>query len=160
MGTRCGDLDPAIVTYLMQRLSLSLEETTSLLNKESGLKGLCGDNDLRLILKRANKGDQEAKLALEIFSYRIKKYIGAFAAVLGRLDAVVFTGGIGEHVPYIRSLVLDDLENLFGIVIDADKNNSSEEVISQPQSRVKLLIIKTDEELQIALETSEFLQTP
>lgn len=159
MGTRSGDLDPAIIPYLMERKGLSIQEVTTLLNKESGLKGICQENDLRVILERAEDGDREAELALEIFTYRIKKYIGAYTAVLGRVDAIVFTGGIGEHAPLVRSMVLSGLEDAFSIRLDETANSSNESVeIHQPHSRVKLHVIPTDEELQIALECADIIK--
>jgi len=154
MGTRCGDIDPAVVSYLIQEKKQSTAEVSTLLNKESGLKGLCGDNDLRNIIKRAADDDEDAITALEVFSYRIRKYIGAYIAVLGRVDAIVFTGGIGEHASLIRQKVLEDLEENFGIVLDQSKNRHlTDPAIHQEQSRIALLVIPTNEELQIALET-------
>ena len=159
MGTRSGDLDPAIVTYLMQEKKITAQEVTTLLNKESGLKGLCGENDIRVILKRSSKGDQSAALALEIFSYRIKKYIGAYIAVLGRLDAIVFSGGIGEHASILRAQILEGLDAAFGIFLDTKKNSSPEKnSINQDQSRCKLLVIATNEELQIAQESHKVIK--
>jgi len=159
MGTRSGDLDPAIVTYLMEEKKISSQEVSTLLNKKSGLKGLCGDNDIRTILRRASESDASAILALEIFSYRIKKYIGAYIAILGRLDAIVFSGGIGEHAPLIRAKILKGLDEAFGIYLDAKKNSlSKERVIHQDRSRCKLLVIATNEELQIALESHKIIK--
>lgn len=159
MGTRSGDIDPAIVTYLMEHKNLSSQEVNRLLNKESGLKGLCHDNDLRTIIKRAESGDKLAKLALDIFTYRIKKYIGAYIAVLGRVDAIVFTGGIGEHSPLIRAMVLKGLDEAFGILLDNTKNDEREERgIHRIQSRIKLYVITTNEELQIAMESLKVIK--
>ncbi len=158
MGTRCGDIDPAIVTYLMERLSLNAKEVDKLLNRESGLKGICHDNDLRTIIQRAADGNKQARLALKIFTYRIKKYIGSYIAVLGHVDAIVFTGGIGEHAPLIRTMVLEDLDEAFGILLDETKNsNSSESAIHQQGSRIKLYVIPTNEELQIAIESTNLI---
>ena len=159
MGTRSGNIDPAIVTYLMEHKNLSSQEVNRLLNKESGLKGLCHDNDLRTIIKRAESGDKLAKLALDIFTYRIKKYIGAYIAVLGRVDAIVFTGGIGEHSPLIRAMVLKGLDEAFGILLDNTKNDEREERgIHRIQSRIKLYVITTNEELQIAMESLKVIK--
>ncbi len=161
MGTRSGDIDPAIITYLMEHQDLSTKEIDRLLNRESGLKGICHDNDLRTIIQRVESGDRLAQLALEIFTYRIKKYIGSYIAVLGRVDAIVFTGGIGEHAPLVHSMVLEGLDEAFGIVLDETKNsNSSESAIHQHNSRIKLYVIPTDEELQIALESAVFINKP
>ena len=161
MGTRSGDIDPAIITYLMDSQGLSTKEVDRLLNRESGLKGICHDNDLRTIIQRAESGDRQAQLALEIFSYRIKKYIGSYIAVLGRVDAIVFTGGIGENSPLIRSMVLDGLDEAFHILLDDNKNNSPENsAIHRTDSRIKLYVIATNEELQIALETAKLIKKP
>lgn len=159
MGTRSGDLDPAIVTYLIRQHDMSAQEVDRLLNSESGLKGICGENDLRVIIERASDMDSEAQLALDIFTYRIKKYIGAYIAALGRVDAIVFTGGIGEHAPLIRAMVLDGLDDAFGIFLDESKNlNAHNSAIHQPNSRIELYVIATDEELEIAIESAEFLK--
>ena len=159
MGTRCGDIDPAIVTYLIAQQKLSAEAVSSLLNKESGLKGLCGENDLRLIIERATQGDNDAMTALDVFVYHIRKYIGAYVAVLGDVDAIVFTGGIGEHAALVRQKVMEGFDKSFGILLDNSKNKHlSPCIIHQANSRIKLLVIATNEELQIALETTEMVK--
>lgn len=153
MGTRSGDLDPAIVIYLIENLHLSAHEIDILLNKESGLKGICNENDLRTIVKRAANEDREAQLAIEMFTYRIKKYIGSYIAVLGRVNAIVFTGGIGEHATLIRTQILAGLDDAFGIIIDEAHNSletDSAQAIHGEESRIKLYVIPTDEELAIA----------
>lgn len=161
MGTRSGDIDPAIIPYLMTHKGLSTKEVEKLLNRESGLKGICHDNDLRTIIQRAECYDKQAQLALEIFAYRIKKYIGSYIAVLGRVDALVFTGGIGENSPLIRSMVLSNMNEAFGIRFDDSKNqNSGTKAIHQGDSRIKLYVIATNEELQIALESAKLLTKP
>jgi acetate kinase len=155
MGTRSGDMDPAIPFFLANHLNMSLNDIDGLLNKESGLKGICGANDMRVVLDRAAKGDDRAGLALEVYTYRIKKYIGAYAAVLGRLDALVFTGGIGENAPAVRERCCQDLTCL-NIEIDPDKNhqpNYGPRQISPPKSKVRVLVVPTNEELKIARET-------
>ena len=111
MGTRCGDIDPSVPFYLMRQTGMKPDDMESLLNRESGLKGICGVSDMREIQERASKGDERAELAIEMFCYRIKKYIGAYHAVLGRLDAVVFTGGIGENASAIRQRACEGLEH-------------------------------------------------
>ncbi len=154
MGTRSGDLDPAIIFYLQDKLGLSSEEIKMALNKESGLKGICHESDMRAVHKLAESGDQQAQLALAMVSYRIKKYIGAYFAVLGRVDAIVFTGGIGENDSALRESCCAGLE-LFGIVIDVDKNRQVQtdvRHIEQEGRRVKILVIATNEELEIALQ--------
>jgi acetate kinase len=155
MGTRSGDIDPAVLAYVAEHRGLSIREIDSLLNKESGLKGICGMNDMRDIHKKAGQGDALAKLALGMFTYRIRKYLGAYAVVLGRLDAVVFTAGIGENDDVVRSMVLSDLDCL-GLELDKEKNRGrikESKMISKEKSRVQAWVIPTNEELQIARET-------
>jgi len=130
MGTRSGDVDPAILLYLMQEKEYNAKELDTLLNKQSGLMGICGENDMRTIHELIEQGDERAKLALDMFVYRIKKYIGSYYSILSSVDALVFTGGIGENDVITRELILDDLP-----------------------FNMPVLIIKTDEELEIALES-------
>ena len=154
MGTRCGDLDPAIHFYLARNTGLDFDAIESLLNNESGLKGICGANDMREVHRLADAGDARARLALEIYCYRIKKYIGAYYAVLGGLDAVVFTGGIGENDAWVREHCCTGLEAL-GIALDPHKNASARREAfdwHSETSRVSLLVIPTNEELEIALQ--------
>jgi len=160
MGTRSGDIDPAILFYLARTQGYSIDALDKLLNKESGLKGICGNNDMREIGKMAQEGDEKAKLALEMFNYRIKKYIGSYSAVLGRVDCIIFTGGIGENDSDVRLNSCKDLLNL-GIEIDSSVNNQRCSVITQistPNSPVKVLVIPTNEELEIALQTKEVIE--
>ena len=159
MGTRTGDVDPALPFYLANYLHMSLKEIDTLLNKESGLKGICGTNDMREVFDKREKGDKRAKLALDIYTYRIKKYIGSYYAALGRLDAIVFTAGIGEHSPDVRKISCEGLENM-GIIIDVKRNNSYKKgigEISTAESRVKVLVVPTNEELRIAQETKKII---
>ena len=156
MGTRCGDIDPAIVTYLMEREGLSSAELDTLFNKQSGLKGLSErSNDMREIEEGAERGEEQFKLALEVFSLRIKKYVGAYAAEMGGVDAVVFTGGIGENSVCVREKVCAGLE-FIGIDLDLEKNKASEERVSNGKTEV--LIIPTNEELVIAQETKRLVE--
>lgn len=160
MGTRCGDLDPAVHFYLARKTSMSFDAIEDLLNKESGLKGICGMNDVREIQRRADKGDAQAQLALEMFCYRIKKYIGAYSAALGRVDAIVFTGGIGENSARVRRGSCEGLTAL-GISLDYGKNEGPSLGITEIQredSRVKILVIPTNEELEIARQTIETIR--
>jgi len=155
MGTRCGDIDPAIIFYLKRKTGLARDAVESILNKQSGLKGICGVNDMRQIEELARDGNSQAQLAIEMVCYRIKKYIGAYCAVLGRLDALVFTAGIGEKSPLIRACSCQGLAHL-GIAVDPDKNNrKSKEAfeIQTESSTVKILVIPTNEELEIAEQT-------
>ena len=155
MGTRSGDLDPAIVLYLAREIGMDLDAVDVLLNKESGLAGIAGSGDMREILARKAAGDIDAALAFELFCYRIRKYIGAYIAVLGRVDAIVFTGGIGEHASEVRERVCSGLEGL-GLRLDEGRNVSNERggyAIQQTSAAVALLVIPTNEELEIALQT-------
>jgi len=160
MGTRSGDIDPAIIFYLSRKTSQSNDEIESLLNKQSGLKGICDVNDMREIEKRAARGSVPARLAVDMFCYRIKKYIGAYVAALGSLDALVFTAGIGENAADIRARSCENLAWL-GIEIDPEKNTQrSSDVleIQSPKSTVNVLVIPTNEELEIAIQTVNRIQ--
>lgn len=159
MGTRCGDLDPSIPLHVMGKEELTLAEVNTMLNKHSGLMGISGvSNDMREIIKTMNEGNERSKYAFEVFCYRIKKYIGAYAAALGGLDAVVFTGGIGENSYEVRKEVLSNLEFL-GIELDEEKNllKNGERVITKENSKVKVFVIPTNEELVIALDTAQIV---
>ena len=159
MGTRCGDLDPSLILYIMGKEGLSLSEAGTLLNKHSGLIGISGESsDMREILTAVKEDHKRSKYAFEIFCYRIKKYLGAYAAAMGGLDAFVFTGGIGENSSEVRKEVCSNLDFL-GIKIDDAKNQNSEEVISVDGGKVAVLKIPTDEELVIALDTSEIVRS-
>jgi acetate kinase len=160
MGTRSGDIDPAIVFFLARVTGRSNDELESLLNKESGLKGICGANDMREILRRACEGDARADLAIEMYVYRLKKYIGAYYAALGRVDGIAFTAGIGENAAEIRARACDGLSGL-GIDLDPRKNAARSQDIREIQAQgasVKVMVIPTDEELEIADETVECIQ--
>ncbi|HSK91455.1 MAG TPA: acetate kinase [Euzebyales bacterium] len=152
MGTRSGDIDPAIVFHIARSAGLGLDEIDDALNTRSGLLGLCGDNDLRTIEERAAAGDAVARLALDVFCHRIRRYIGAFAAVLGGVDALVFTAGIGEHSATVRARVCADLD-LLGVTIDHEANAASQPSIGAPGSSTAVLVVPTDEELEIAVQT-------
>ncbi len=155
MGTRCGDVDPGVILHLTRATGMSVAEIDALLNHESGLKGICGDNDMREVLRRADDGDSQATLAVEMYAYRIKKYIGAYAAILQGVDAVVFTAGIGEHSAEIRERACSHLEHL-GIHLDADKNSAEKQgsfAIHSADSKIKIFVIPTNEELEIAKQT-------
>ncbi len=159
MGTRSGDLDPAILFYLAREKGMDIQELDNLLNKESGLKGICGDNDMRTIGERAEQGDTRAQLAILIFCYRLKKYIGAYLAVLAGADCLVFTGGIGENDSNIRKNCLAGLDGL-GLFLDPEKNNShSADIVEihQERSPCKILVVPTDEEFEIASQTLKLI---
>lgn len=158
MGTRSGDHDPAIDYYIMRKENLTPEEVENILNKKSGLLGISEKySDFRDIFNAYNEGDKQAELAIEMTTYRIRKYIGAYSAVLGNVDAVVFTAGIGEMTPIVREKALQGLDNL-GIAIDPEKNKLSrtrnaETDITGPGSKVKVYVIPTDEELVMTEDT-------
>jgi acetate kinase len=161
MGTRCGDVDPALHFYLARKTGKSFDAIEDILNKESGLKGICGMNDMREIERSAEAGDVRAEFAIEMFCYRIKKYIGAFYAVLGRVDAIIFTGGIGENSARIRRESCEDLDAL-GISLDERRNKAiplGGLEIQDGGSCVKVLVIPTDEEREIARQTIQTIRT-
>ncbi len=158
MGTRCGDIDPALMVTVARLTGKSMVEIDRILNQESGMLGLTGmSNDMRTLEDAAAKGNERADLALDIYSYRLKKYIGAYTAVLGTVDALVFTGGVGENSDVVRRRCLSGMAPL-GYDLDQrinDRTRSSETVISTPESRAKVLVIATNEELMIAKDTFE-----
>ncbi|GHJ95081.1 acetate kinase [Streptomyces sp. NE5-10] len=157
MGTRSGDVDPAVTFHLKRVAGMSADEIDVLLNKKSGLVGLCGDNDMREIRRRIDEGDERAALAFDIYVHRLKKYIGAYYAVLGRVDAVVFTAGVGENAAPVREAAIAGLEEL-GLAVDADLNavrSDEPRVISPVYARVAVAVVPTDEELEIARQTFE-----
>ncbi len=160
MGTRSGDLDPSIVPFIMKRKNLAAEEAENILNKDSGLLGISGvSNDFREICQAAQEGNQQAKNALEVFYYRIQKYIGAYMVAMGGMDAIVFTGGIGENQGNARAGIIKALDFL-DIKIDeeANKVKSEERVISTIDSKTKVFVIPTNEELVIARATKKLLE--
>ncbi len=157
MGTRCGDIDPALVSYIMEREKLDTRQIDNLMNKSSGMLGLTETtNDMREIEAEAQRGSERHKLALEIFCYRIRKYVGAYIAVLGGVDAIIFTGGIGENSSFVRRTSLANLKVL-GIEIDEEKN--AQNAVDISKGKVKVLVIKTNEELAIARDTKRILES-
>nr|WP_203616891.1 acetate kinase [Streptomyces bauhiniae] len=155
MGTRSGDLDPAVLFHLARVGDMSMDEIDTLLNKRSGLFGLCGDNDMREIRRRVDEGDEAAALAFDIYIHRIKKYIGAYYAVLGQVDAVAFTAGVGENAAAVRSAAVAGLEGL-GLAVDEELNavrSDDARLISPASARVAVAVVPTDEELEIATQT-------
>ena len=160
MGTRAGDIDQSVIFYLVNELGYPMGEIHEVLNKKSGMLGLTGFSDMRDIKHQYQSGSKDAILAYEMYAYHIKKYIGAFTAVLGGLDAIVFTGGVGENDALTRSLATAAMDNL-GIQLDEQKNETtSKEIleINQPDSRVKILVIPTNEELEIAKQCYQLTQ--
>ena len=161
MGTRTGDLDASVVLAIMKKEGKTPDEMQDLLNKKSGLLGVSGlGSDMRDVENGVKEGNERAKLALDMYNYRIKKYVGAYAAAMGGVDTIVFTAGVGEHQWDVRYNALKDLEFL-GIEVDYDKNKANfgeEEIISTPNSRVKVVVVPTDEELLIASDTLALIQ--
>ncbi|MFI7140536.1 acetate kinase [Streptomyces massasporeus] len=162
MGTRSGDVDPAVIFHLMRVGGMSADEIDTLLNKKSGLIGLCGDNDMREIRRRVEEGDEQAELAFDIYIHRLKKYIGAYYAVLGRVDAVAFTAGVGENAAPVRAAALAGLEEL-GLAVDGERNavrGEEARLISPEGARVAVAVVPTDEELEIATQTYALVIDP
>jgi len=161
MGTRSGDIDGGAVTFLQKKLGLDADGMSNLLNKKSGVLGITGiSSDMREIDAAADDGNEKAKLALDMYFYRIKKYVGAYAAAMGGVDIIVFTAGVGENQANMREEVCRNMEFL-GIKFDAEKNNGihgTEAVISAPDSKVTVVVIPTDEELMIATDTMNLLR--
>ncbi len=158
MGTRAGDIDPAIIPFVMAKEELSIGEVDAMLNKHSGVLGVTGMSDMRDIEDSAAEGNDKAQLALEMYAYRIRKYIGAYAAAMDGVDVIVFTGGIGERGPIPRSMICSKL-GFLGVDFDAEANEfkGEEQAISKPDSSVKVWVVPTNEELMIARETQEIV---
>ena len=160
MGTRVGDLDPGVIFYLEEEKGYSIEKVKNILNKESGMKGLAGDNDLRAITERAQNNDTVAQFALDVYTYRIKKYVGAYIAAIGPVHAIVFTAGVGENSSLVRALVCDGMEHL-GIELDTDLNETRQvriHEINKKDAKIKILVTPTNEELEIANQTFQLLK--
>jgi len=159
MGTRSGDIDSSVIFHLMEHSGYALDQLSTLLNKQSGLLGVGGSGDMRDIRKRVAQGDEKAKLALELYAYRVKKFIGTYAAVLNGLDAIVFTAGVGENDADMRSSVCRNLDYL-NIALDENKNRQYKKALTEintEQSKVKILIIPTNEEYEIAHQCYKLL---
>lgn len=159
MGTRCGDLDVGVVHYIMEKEEIGIRSSSTLFNKHSGMLGISGvSSDMREIETAKDNGNERAKLALDVYNYKVKKYIGSYIAAMGGLDILIMTGGIGENADSTRAGILVDLDFL-GISLDHQKNKNfrTEGIISTPDSRVKIIVVPTDEELMIALDTEEIV---
>lgn len=156
MGTRSGDVDPALHAHLHRQNGWSLDEIDRALNRESGLKGMSGENDFRELERLIEAGDEAARLAFDVYCYRIRKYVGAYTAVLGRVDAIVFTAGVGQHSARVRAASLSDLET-WGVEVDDTLNNQASgreaAVVSASSSRVAVLVVPTNEEWEIARQS-------
>jgi acetate kinase len=161
MGTRCGDLDVGALLYIADKEETSIQYTSTLVNKFSGMLGISGvSSDMRDIELAAEEGNERAKVAMEMYQYRVRKYIGAYAAAMGGVDLIVFTGGIGENDTVTRTKSLEGLEFL-GINLDTEKSMKSrgkEELVSKADSKVKVIVVPTDEELMIATDTHEIVE--
>ena len=163
MGTRSGDVDPTVVQYLCNNKNITVDEAITYLNKKSGLLGVSGvDSDMRAVENAANNGNARAKLALDLVTYSARKHLGSYLAVLGRVDAIVFTGGIGENGAEAREAIAGNLENL-GIVLDKEKNKNFKrgevQLISADNSKVKIYVIPTNEELMMARDTKAIAES-
>jgi acetate kinase len=158
MGTRCGDIDPGALVYIVRHLRPHVAQLEEMLDKNSGLKGLCGKNDMRDIICLAEKGDKRTGNALDAFVYRVQKYIGAYTAVLGGIDAVVFTGGIGENSSVLRKKILDAFGYL-NIKVNEEKNRRNASIFSAGDSSVYAMVIPANEELEIACETFRLVRS-
>jgi acetate kinase len=162
MGTRSGDVDPGVIYYISKVANLTLDQIYDMLNTRSGLLGISGvSNDMKEIAEQAERGNRRCKLAMEMFAYRVTKYIGSCTAVLKGVDVIVFTAGIGSNSPVIRSMICDGLGHL-GVRLDSAKNQSAigvESDLSEHSSRVKVLVIPTNEEMLIALDTQELVNS-
>ena len=160
MGTRSGNLDPAVLSFIAEHEGKSTTEIVNMLNKESGVLGISGvSSDFRDVETAADEGNERAQLALDMFVYSVKKFIGSYAAAMGGVDAIVFTGGIGENNCKMREDILDGLEFL-GIDLDKEKNlkTRTQADVSKPESKTKVLVIPTNEELVIAMDTMEIVK--
>ena len=160
MGTRSGDIDPAALEYIMDQTGLDIHQMVNALNKQSGLKGVCGVNDMREVVAQAAAGDARAETALQMFCYRIQKYIGAYLAVVPQVQAIVFTAGIGQNSAPVRERICTGLEHL-GIRLDPAKNaarSDAPRAIQQAGAPIQILVLPTNEELQIALETKQVIE--
>lgn len=159
MGTRSGDIDAAAVTFMMEKEGMTPSQMDTMLNKKSGMLGLCGSSDMRDAYQKQLDGDAKAKMALDVYIYRLKKYIGSYIAAMGGCDAIAFTGGVGENHVYVREQVLSNMEFL-GIKLDAAKNaqiHGDEAIISAADSKITVAVVPTDEELMIATDTAEIV---
>lgn len=157
MGTRCGNIDPAIVPFLIQNAGLTASEIDNIMNKKSGLLAIAGTNDMRIIEERMDRGDEGARLAYEMFVGKVRKYVGGYAALLGEVDALIFTAGIGENDARFRASVCETL-GIIGAKLDEGKNRaeaSGTRIISTDQSKIAIVVAPTDEELAIALQTEQ-----
>lgn len=161
MGTRCGDIDPAAALFIAKEKGLDMAGLDKLMNKQSGLKGICGNNDMRAVEESAAKGEELFRLALDMYCYRVKKYIGAYAAAMGKLDAVVFTAGVGENGATIREQICANLKDALGIEMDTAKNavrSKEARDVSVADSKVRVLVVPTNEELEIATQAVEVIK--
>jgi acetate kinase len=158
MGSRCGDIDPGVLMHLRRTADMRVEQIDELLNRRSGLKGLCGVNDFRELREQIDGGSSQAKLAYDVYIHRLRKYVGAYLAVLGRVDAIAFTAGVGENVAAVREDALSGLDGL-GITVDPERNHSGNgaRIVSRDDSPTAVLVVPTNEELAIARAAWQFV---
>ena len=157
MGTRTGDIDPAVVFHLARQANMTIDELDDLFNRKSGMKGLAGDNDMRVVEAKLEAGDPDATNAFDVYVHRLVKYIGAYTAIMGGIDALTFTAGIGENSPILRRMICERLAP-FGVKLDEEKNlvrSKEQRVISTPDSKIAVLVVPTNEELAIARQSME-----
>ena len=160
MGTRCGDIDPAIVNFIMEKENLSTSQINDIMNKKSGVLGISKvSSDFRDVETEASKGNENAIIALETYYKKVKKYIGAYMAEMGNVDAIVFTAGLGENSSSARLEICSNMEGI-GIEMDAKENDmrGEEKIVSKPSSKIKVLVIPSNEELMIARDTLEIIK--
>jgi acetate kinase len=161
MGTRSGDIDPAVLMHLHRQAGMTFDDLDDMLNRKSGLLGLSGSSDMRDVMTMMEAGEEAAQLAIDVYCHRLKHYIGGYYAQLGRLDAIVWTAGVGEHAPVIREQSLANLEHM-GIRLDPERNRQPGEgvqVIASADSDVAVLIVPTNEELELARQTVEVIES-
>ena len=159
MGTRCGDLDPGVLLYIAEKENMTPGDLNTMLNKKSGLMGLCGRSDMRDVYAGRNEGDEKCKHAFDVFAHHVKKYIGAYSAIMNGCDILVMTGGIGENAWFMREHILTNMEFL-GVEIDFDLNKTimgEDKIISTPNSRIATMVVTTDEEFVIASDTDRLV---
>ena len=160
MGTRSGDIDPGVIFHLYRTAGMDIDAIDDLLNRRSGVKGLSGVNDFRVLHEKMDEGDEKAKLAYDVYIHRLRRYIGAYMITLGRVDTITFTAGVGENDATVRTNSLADLEN-FGIKVDEEKNQngSGPRIISTEDSATKVLVVPTNEELAIAQKSAAIAES-
>jgi acetate kinase len=157
MGTRCGTLDPYVPLHIMESQELSPAQVSTMMNKQGGLLAISGKSDMRDIVESAKEGDENCIAAIEMFCYRIQKFIGSYAAAMNGVDGIIFTAGVGENNPMLRKMILENF-SFIGLTVDDQRNDANETIISTDDSKVMALKIHTNEELVIALDTFKLIK--